>query len=237
MARRRRRGIRPSRRSRAPGSSMVATGRSRPWGRRKGRAPFTMARARLLRVRICRPGRSAVRSSISARARTLKATRVTAPGGRPRSRSRWRARSVSTRVLPDPAGAMILAPPRRWATAASWSGASSAFGGSVPSRASDPRSKAMAGSTAAPGALDSSADVPSSAGCCGDPGCAAGAASVSAGMGSSGPPSQNAGAPSGSTTSAGPSGASRAPASVAAWARGHGWAAPGRASTLLAKTK
>ena len=41
---------------------------------------------------------------------------------------RWRSRSVSTRVLPDPAGAMIRAGPDPWATAASWSGARSAAG-------------------------------------------------------------------------------------------------------------
>ena len=43
-------------------------------------------------------------------------------------RSRWRRRSVSTRVLPDPAGAMTRAGPAPWATAASWSGARSAVG-------------------------------------------------------------------------------------------------------------
>ena len=42
----------------------------------------------------------------------------------PRSATRCRSRSVSTRVFPDPAGAMILAGPDRWTTAASWSGAS-----------------------------------------------------------------------------------------------------------------
>ena len=46
--------------------------------------------------------------------------------GRPR---RWRRRSVSTRVLPDPAGAMTRAGPGPWPTAASWSGARSAAGG------------------------------------------------------------------------------------------------------------
>jgi hypothetical protein len=52
-----------------------------------------------------------------------------ADGGRwqvPLRVSRWRARSVSTRVLPEPAGAMIRAPPPGCVTAASWSGARSA---------------------------------------------------------------------------------------------------------------
>ena len=43
-------------------------------------------------------------------------------------RCRWRSRSVSTRVLPEPAGAMMRAGPLRWATAASWSAARSATG-------------------------------------------------------------------------------------------------------------
>ena len=38
---------------------------------------------------------------------------------------------MSTRVLPDPAGAITRAGPAPWATAASWSGASSAVGGRV----------------------------------------------------------------------------------------------------------
>ena len=41
---------------------------------------------------------------------------------------RWRNRSVSTRVLPDPAGAMTRAGPRSWPTASSWSAASSPAG-------------------------------------------------------------------------------------------------------------
>ena len=50
------------------------------------------------------------------------------PARTPRSRWRWRRRSVSTRVLPEPAGAITRAGPPTWATAASWSGARSASG-------------------------------------------------------------------------------------------------------------
>ena len=64
-----------------------------------------------LRVRTCSSGRSGVRSLISSAARLLKATSVTARPGRCHWRRRWRARSVSTRVLPDPAGAMMRAAP------------------------------------------------------------------------------------------------------------------------------
>ena len=46
----------------------------------------------------------------------------------PRSTTRWRSRSVRTRVLPDPAGAITRAGPAPWVTAASWSGARSAAG-------------------------------------------------------------------------------------------------------------
>ena len=52
---------------------------------------------------------------------------MTAPGEVPRRTSR-RSRSVSTRVLPDPAGAITRAGPAAWSTAASWSGARSASG-------------------------------------------------------------------------------------------------------------
>ncbi len=45
---------------------------------------------------------------------------------------RWRARSVRVRVLPEPAGEMTRQGPPRWATAASWSAARSAAGGSRP---------------------------------------------------------------------------------------------------------
>ena len=40
----------------------------------------------------------------------------------PRSDTRWRRRSVSTLVLPDPAGAITRAAPEAWSTAARWSG-------------------------------------------------------------------------------------------------------------------
>ena len=93
---------------------------------RNGGTPLTMASAIELSVRTCSPRRSAVRSRISSWARLLKATRLTALGGSRQPTSRWRARSVSTRVLPDPAGAMMRAAPPAWTTAASWSGARSA---------------------------------------------------------------------------------------------------------------
>ena len=59
-------------------------------------------------------------------------------GSTPRSTTRWRSRSVRTRVLPEPAGAITRAGPAPWATAASWSGASwaaaAAGGGATVSR-------------------------------------------------------------------------------------------------------
>ena len=84
-----------------------------------GLDPLTIARAMALSVRTCSPRRSDVRSRISSWARLLNATRHTAPPGRRHRCSRWRARSVSTRVLPEPAGAMIRAAPPSWVTAAS----------------------------------------------------------------------------------------------------------------------
>ena len=99
--------------------SSITWGGLRSTGRQNGPDPRSIARARLLRVRICRPTRSVVRSCISSRARTLNATRQTVAGSIPRSRTKCRARSVRTRVFPDPAGAMILAPPPLWATARS----------------------------------------------------------------------------------------------------------------------
>ncbi len=91
-----------------------------------GAVPLTMARAIELSVRTWRPGRSGVRSRISSCARLLNATRLSAPLGTFHCCRRCRARSVSTRVLPDPAGAMMRAAPPGWVTAASWSGARSA---------------------------------------------------------------------------------------------------------------
>ena len=93
---------------RTSGSSIVR--HDRGWVR-NGETPLTMASAIALSVRTCRPGRSAVRSRISSWARLLKATRLTALGGSRQPTSRWRARSVSTRVLPEPAGAMMRAAP------------------------------------------------------------------------------------------------------------------------------
>ena len=52
-----------------------------------------------------------MRACISSWARLLKATRLTADGGTRHTLIRCRARSVSTRVLPEPAGAMIRADP------------------------------------------------------------------------------------------------------------------------------
>ena len=77
-----------------------------------------IARASELSVRTCNPARSPVRSRISSCARLLNATSVTADGGRRQPRSRCRALSVRTLVLPEPAGAMMRADPLRWVTAA-----------------------------------------------------------------------------------------------------------------------
>ena len=74
------------------------------------------------------------RSCSSSAAFLLKASAVTVDGSAPRTSIRWRRRSVRTRVLPEPAGAMTLAPPVGWLTAASWSGARSASGGAVTDR-------------------------------------------------------------------------------------------------------
>ena len=78
---------------------------------------------RALSVRIWRPCRSGVRSSISSAARLLNATRQVASAGARQEVSSSRARSVSTRVLPEPAGAMMRAAPPGWVTAARWSAA------------------------------------------------------------------------------------------------------------------
>ncbi len=103
-----------------------------------GAVPLTMARAIELSVRTWRPGRSGVRSRISSCARLLNATRLSAPLGTFHCRRRCRARSVSTRVLPDPAGAMMRAAPPGWVTAASWSGARSASDRLGPGRGERP---------------------------------------------------------------------------------------------------
>ena len=102
-----------------------------------GDVPLTIARASEFSVRTWRPARSDNRSRISSWARLLNATSMIAPTGRCQRSTRCRARSVSTRVLPDPAGATIRAAPPSWVTAASWSGASAAelsfdSGGRVP---------------------------------------------------------------------------------------------------------
>ena len=72
------------------------------------RVPLVMARPSALSVVILSPDTSVVRSAISPWARVLKDTRDIAGPGIPDARSN-RARSVSTRVLPEPAGAMIRA--------------------------------------------------------------------------------------------------------------------------------
>ncbi len=131
-----------------------------------------------------------------------------ASGGRPHPDCRRRARSVSTRVLPDPAGAITRAAARGSPTAASWSGASGTpLGVVAPIGVSDPCSKPMRCSVATPTRPATEA--------------------------SSGPPSQIAGRPSGRTTSARPDVSVRAP-SATAWSAQWYRAAPSRASTELA---
>ena len=83
---------------------------------------------------------------------------------------------MSTRVLPEPAGAITRAGPDGWVTAASWSGASAARGVSWPAGTNDPASTFQRWTTA----------IPSSAGGCG------------------GPPSTKTGVPSARVTSAAP---------------------------------
>jgi hypothetical protein len=107
-----------------------------------------MASARALSVWTCRPGISWVRSTISTWARLLNATTVRASAGA-EERSRWRARSVSTRVFPDPAGAMMRARTSESATASSWSLARSASRALVESGTSEPASMASNGTTTA----------------------------------------------------------------------------------------
>ena len=111
---------------------------------------------------------------------------------------------MSTRVLPEPAGAMTRAGPPVWATAASWSGARSAPGvtvvGDDGERAEVDRVAVHDGSTPA-------------------------------GAGMRGPPSTHAGVPSGSVMSVSPSGVAAAPsASRAALTAHHHVTSPARAS-------
>ncbi len=102
---------------------------------------------------------------------------MTDPGGAPRPATRWRSRSVSTRVLPDPAGAITRAAPDRWPTAASWSGASSARGSPWVAGWRRPDSALQRWTTPTPEGRDG---------------------------GSGGPPSMNRGVPSARVMSAGP---------------------------------
>ena len=174
-----------------------------------GGVPLTIASAMAFSVRTWRPGRSDVRSTISSCARLLKATRLTALGGRFHFVSRWRARSVSTRVLPEPAGAMMRAPPPRWVTAASWSGARSASERFAPGGRSDPCSTATA--------------------------CTTGTSSMGS-VWRAGPPSSHTAAPSDNRTSPGPS-AGSAPAATAESRRIHVGRSGSRWSTLFAQTR
>ena len=117
-----------------------------------GGVPLTMASASALSVRTCRPrqvGRAVAHLLLGALVEGDEAHRAPAAGA---SRaSRWRARSVSTRVLPEPAGAMIRAAPPSWVTAASWSGArSAAVALAAASGRSEPCSMATRWSTAHP---------------------------------------------------------------------------------------
>ena len=175
--------------------------------------PLQMASARPLSVRTCRPGRSEVRSCISWRAFTLNATRHTVAGDTPRSAMRCRARSVSTRVLPEPAGATMRAAARRDDTAANWSGARSALGEAAVSGVSRPAVRWARGTTGTP--LVS-------------PG----------GNASSGPPSHQSASPAASTTSPMQSaGAIVAPLRMAASTAAMVGEAGSRASTELEKTR
>ena len=117
---------------------------------------------------------------------------------------------MSTRVLPEPAGAITRAGPPPWATAASWSGASAALG------------------STAGGTIDSrpaSTDSPCTT-------------AWSRSSGDRGPPSTHAGEPSGSTMSAGPSGVASAPsARRAALTAHHHTGTSVRASYVLAQVR
>ncbi len=117
---------------------------------------------------------------------------------------------MSTRVFPDPAGAMTRAGPPTWATAASWSGARSAWGAvAAGTTVSTPRSTESLCTTARPG-----------------------------GAGIRGPPSIHAGVPSGSVMSASPSGVLvAASSSRAALTAHHQTGSPARASYVLAQVR
>ena len=140
--------------------------------------------------------------------------RATDLSGRPQPRSSRRALSVSTLVLPDPAGAMTRAAPVGSPTAASWSAASGTPAGSLgPSGRSAPCSSDTRWTTATPSRPDSEA--------------------------SSGPPSQTAGAPPplGRVTSPAAPGDGSAPSVPAISAHRHrGAEAESRPSTALAQT-
>ena len=119
---------------------------------------------------------------------------------------------MSTRVLPDPAGATTRAGPAPWATAASWSAANAAFG------------------VTAAGTTDStpaSTDSPCTTTCAG-----------SSANGARGPPSTHAAEPSGNRMSAGPSGvASARSSSRAALTAHHHTGVSVRASYVFAHTR
>ena len=80
----------------------------------------------------------------------MKATRQTALAGRRHWVRTWRARSVSTRVFPDPAGAMTRDAPPGWVTAASWSSARSAIDRLDPKGVNEPCSTEIRCTTAVP---------------------------------------------------------------------------------------